>query len=108
MKEIIRDLSDQKMADLRTNVHQVVTQVLAKSQTVNEAFSMLLPSIGEGLSWRLGALWQEDDGGNCLQCVEVWQYQAGTYPEFEAVTRATSFPRGVGLPGRGPMGKLPG
>ena len=100
MKEIIRDLTNQKMADLRTNVHQAVTQVLAKSPTVTEAFSILLPSIGEGLSWRLEALWQEDDGGNCLKCVEVWRYQAGIYPEFEAVTRATSFPRGVGLPGR--------
>ncbi len=97
---IIRDLTDQKMAERRTNVHQAVTQVLAKSPAVNEAISMLLQSIGEELSWRLGALWQEDDGGNCLQCVEVWQYQAGAYLEFEAVTRATSFPRGVGLPGR--------
>ncbi|MEX2494064.1 MAG: response regulator [Nitrospirales bacterium] len=97
---IIRDLTDRKMAERRTNVHQAVTQVLAKSPAVNEAVSMLLHSIGEGLSWRLGALWQEDDEGHGLQCVEVWQYQSGAYPEFEAVTRATSFPRGIGLPGR--------
>lgn len=97
---IIRDLTDQKMAERRTKVHQAVTHVLAKSPPMDEAVSMLLQAIGEGLSWQLGALWQIDDGGNCLRCVEVWQHQANAYPEFDAVSRTTTFPHGVGLPGR--------
>ena len=97
---IVRDITEQKMAVQRTNVHQAVTQVLAKNPAVNEAISMLLQAIGEGLAWRLGAFWQEDDGGNCIQCVDVWQHQPDAYPEFEALTRATTFTHGIGLPGR--------
>lgn len=97
---IIRDLTEQKMAERRMKVHQAVTQVLAESPPVEVAVSQLLQVICEGLSWQLGALWQENDGGNGLQCVEVWQHQADAFPEFEAVTRATFIPRGIGLPGR--------
>ncbi len=97
---IIRDLTEQKRAAQRMQVHQAVTQVLAESPLIHEAFSKLLQAIGEGLSWQVGALWQEDKQENCLRCVEVWQHQPDTYSEFEVVTRATTFSRGLGLPGR--------
>ena len=97
---IVRDLTDRKMAERRTNVHEAVTHVLAESPGVEEAVSKLLQAIGEGLSWRLGSLWQQEEGSNRLRCMDVWQSQPSAYPKFEAVTRATSFLRGVGLPGR--------
>ena len=97
---IIRDLTEQKLSEQRMNVHQAVTQVLAESPAVGDALSMLLKAIGEGLSWQLGALWQEEDAGNCLRCVGVWQQHPHVYPEFETETLATTFLRGVGLPGR--------
>ena len=97
---IIRDLTEQKMSEQRMNVHKAVTHVLAESPAVGDALSMLLQAIGEGLTWQLGALWQEEETGDCLRCKGVWKQHANAYPEFEAVTRATTFLRGVGLPGR--------
>jgi len=44
--------------------------------------------------------WALEQKGDLLRCVEVWHAPLVTIPEFEAQTRAQTFSRGVGLPGR--------
>jgi PAS domain S-box-containing protein len=51
-------------------------------------------------NWEVGAIWNVDRSLNELSCVDFWSLPSVHVPEFEAVTRKTKFPPGVGLPGR--------
>jgi PAS domain S-box-containing protein len=48
----------------------------------------------------VGSTWNVDLRSNSLHCVETWHGPDAAAEEFEAVTRAASFPSGTGLPGR--------
>lgn len=77
----------------------VAARALAESATLAEAASRVLQAICEGLGWDYGALWNvvEPEG---LRCVETWHLPTVDLGTFEAASRQTTFPRGVGLPGR--------
>ena len=76
------------------------TKVLAESATLSEAASGILQAICNSLDWEYGALWTVDRVANVLRCADTWHASAVQFPEFEALSRQTAFPRGVGLPGR--------
>jgi two-component system cell cycle sensor histidine kinase/response regulator CckA len=48
----------------------------------------------------VGALWITDAEGGVLRCLDVWHAADLPAPEFERVTRASTFGPGAGLPGR--------
>jgi PAS domain S-box-containing protein len=77
----------------------VAARALAGSATLAEAASRVLQAICEGLGWDYGALWNvvEHEG---LRCVETWHVAGHDVSTFEMASRRTTFPRGVGLPGR--------
>src|SRR5829696_530593 len=80
---------------------QAVARSLAQTAEPRDALARALRAIGEGLEWRLGAVWEPaPDRPEALRCVDTW-HAAGTAPEeFEAVSRETRFAAGEGLPGR--------
>ena len=75
-------------------------RALAESTTLVEAAPRMLAAVCEGLGWRYGALWEVDRARNVLQCVGMWQPSSLPFKEFAAVTLATTFTPGIGLPGR--------
>jgi two-component system NtrC family sensor kinase len=97
---VCRDISDRKMAERRQAAQHAVTRVLAEAATFADAAGRILKELGEGLGWDAGAAWRVDKRANVLRCVEVWHAPSVAIPRFEALTRQTSFPSGVGLPGR--------
>jgi len=48
----------------------------------------------------VGAIWNVDRKANVLSCFDLWHTHTFNVTEFTAVTRETTFPPGVGLPGR--------
>src|SRR5207248_1775809 len=48
----------------------------------------------------VGAFWIVDRRDNVLRCRDFWHRPAVAIPGFEARTRQSAFPPGVGLPGR--------
>lgn len=76
------------------------TKVLAESATLREAASGILQAICESLDWEYGALWKVDRLAGVVRCTDTWHTPSVEFPEFEALSRRTAFPRGVGLPGR--------
>ncbi|HEU5193982.1 MAG TPA: ATP-binding protein, partial [Methylomirabilota bacterium] len=96
----IQDITERKRAERRIVTQSTVTAVLAEAATVQDATPKILRAVCEGLGWDVGALWRTDREAGVLRCVEVWHAEGLDVSHFEAASRRTTFPPGVGLPGR--------
>ncbi|WP_017314665.1 PAS domain S-box protein [Mastigocladopsis repens] len=94
------DITDRKRAEWHLTAQYAVTSVLAESATISEATPQILQAICEHLTWDLGEIWIVEQPANVLRCLDIWQRASLELQEFEALTRQTTFERGVGLPGR--------
>jgi two-component system, sensor histidine kinase and response regulator len=84
----------------RLHAQYSVARALAESSSLREAAGRILGAICEALGWDYGGLWQIDAARGVLRCVETWHAPGLAFPEFEAVSRQSSFAPGIGLPGR--------
>ena len=75
-------------------------RVLAESGRLSDATPRILAAICTTLGWEHGALWQVDPHADRLRCVDTWHAPGAAFTQFEELSRATAFERGVGLPGR--------
>ena len=73
---------------------------LAESSTLEDAAPRMLKAVCEALGWQYGAIWQVNRARDTLRCVGTWGEPGLPLAEFTAATRAHTFERGVGLPGR--------
>jgi len=96
----VLDLTERKRAEGRLRVQHTVAQILAEVVTIEEATSRILPAMGECLGWDVGAFWRVDLKAEALRCVALWHKASIEVPEFERVSRESTFGPGLGLPGR--------
>jgi PAS domain S-box-containing protein len=94
------DVTERKQAEQRLMAQHTVTQMLAEAATLEEATPRILQAVCECLLWDVGALWNTDREAGVLRCVEVWHKESVQVPQFEAISRESTFMRGIGLPGR--------
>jgi PAS domain S-box-containing protein len=96
------DITERKRIEQRVTAQHAVTRVLAASTTLGEATPKILQAVCEVSGWVVGAIWDVDRAADVLRCVDVWRRQnaAANIAGFETETRALTFARGVGLPGR--------
>ncbi|HEY3198222.1 MAG TPA: ATP-binding protein [Nitrospirales bacterium] len=97
---LIEERHTRYVAERHHAAQLAVTRVLAESATLGEAAPRLFEAICEGEGWDWGGMWEVDEDAHLLRCQHVWHSSFLPLPEFERMTRQTSFPRGVGLPGR--------
>ena len=83
--------------DRRLLVQFAISRALAEAETVEDALGRVLHELGTQLEWQFAAFWLLDEAIQQLKCAAVWR--SGGYHEFEATTRARTFPRGSGVPG---------
>ncbi len=93
------DLTERRRAEQRVLAEHRATRILAEAVTVEEAMPRILQALCECLGWDLGAWWRLDRDSGVLRCAELWRAPSIEVPEFEAVTRASVFTHGEGLPG---------
>jgi PAS domain S-box-containing protein len=98
--KIARDITDRKRAEQRLATQNSVTHSLAESASLHEVAPKILRAICEHLHWQVGALWYVDEQEKVLRCAEMYHPPGVQVPRFEAISRARTFERGVGLPGR--------
>ncbi len=98
--KISDDVTKQMQLKRRLDAQNAVITVLAQSTTLKDASSKILRSLCECLEWEVGGMWVYDLKVNALRCVDMWHAPKRDIPEFEAVSRQTAMPPGVGLPGR--------
>jgi two-component system, sensor histidine kinase and response regulator len=84
----------------RLHAQYLVARSLAESSSLREAASRILQAICEALGWDYAGLWQLDAARGVLRCVETWTASGAGFPEFEVVSRQSTFAPGIGLPGR--------
>ena len=84
--------------DRRRRAQYSVARILSETESITEAAPQILKVVGTSLGWDVGAIWTVDRG--VLRCIDVWKAPGIDVPRFEAATRGTSFPPGIGLPGR--------
>lgn len=99
-RALYREDIKRKRAERRLAIQYIAAQVLQESATLSEALPKILRAICETLGWQTSAMWHLDKEANVLRCAEVWHAPAVNVVEFEAVTRQSTFARGIGLPGR--------
>jgi two-component system, sensor histidine kinase and response regulator len=87
-------------ATRRLTAEHVAARALVESATFGDAAPKILRAICEALDWEYGGLWRIDREAGVLRCVDTWRSSTAEFPEFDRVSRETTFSRGVGLPGR--------
>jgi PAS domain S-box-containing protein len=97
---IARDITERRRAERLRAVRLASTQILAEASTLREAAPRLLQAVCDRLGWDVGAVWTVDPQARVLRCLDVWASPATRVPEFEAITRQSTFEPGMGLPGR--------
>jgi PAS domain S-box-containing protein len=97
---ISTDVTERKQAEQRLTTQHAVTQMLAEATTLDEVTPKILKTVCDLLLWDLGALWSIDREAGVLRCVEIWHKSSIEAPQFEAITRESTFAAGIGLPGR--------
>src|SRR5262245_66091405 len=75
-------------------------RALMESPTLEQAAPRMIAAVCEALGWQCGAIWQVDRARKVMRCVGTWHAPSLSIDEFTTVTKATTFARGVGLPGR--------
>jgi PAS domain S-box-containing protein len=96
----VLDLTERKRAEERLRAQHMTAQILAEAATIEEATLRILQAMSECLRWDVGALWRVDRKAEALRCVELWHKASIQVPEFERVSRESTFIPGLGLPGR--------
>ena len=100
VERLERQAAEHKRIWERLAARDAVTQALARSASLADAAPLILQAICESLGWQMGALWTTDPHAGVLRCVETWDGPSGNIPQFEAITRQSTFPPGIGIPGR--------
>lgn len=95
-----RDITDRKRTETRLALQYAVTQILSESHDFIESAGRILHAACEGLDWEVGELWRVDRDANVLRFVEMCHASELKTPEFDKLTRTSTFTKGVGLPGR--------
>jgi signal transduction histidine kinase len=77
-----------------------VTQILSESHDFIESAGRILKAACQSLDWEVGELWRVDRAANVLRFVEMCHASELKTPEFDQLTRTSTFTKDVGLPGR--------
>jgi two-component system, cell cycle sensor histidine kinase and response regulator CckA len=93
-------VSERRRLEQRLRIKDAVSRILAESPSMPDAAPKIIQVMCETAQWELGAIWNTDRSANLLTCVDFWRLPSFGVSEFEALTRRSKFPIGVGLPGR--------
>lgn len=91
---------ERSRAERRLGVQHTATRVLAESPQLEDAVPGILQAICESLDWEIGIMWWVDVEQDRLRCLDLWHSPTSRINGFAALSRESTFPRGVGLPGR--------
>jgi len=87
-------------SERRLAANLAVTRILAESPVLGDATLRILKTIGESLSWEVGAMWMPDERSGVLRCLNNWHASSAKVEKSRLMTNALTFARGDGLPGR--------
>ncbi len=92
--------AERKAGEDRLVTQYATTSILAEAPTLADALPRILEAISRSLDWSLAIQWSLDPEQQVLRCGETWIGPAARGHALADQSRATTFTRGVGLPGR--------
>ncbi|CAM3118453.1 PAS domain S-box protein [Rariglobus hedericola] len=95
-----QDITERKLAERRLATQGAVSRVLATAESLDEAVPLIIAAVADSEGWEFGAFWEVDQKDEVLRCREIWNRPGLPMRELISMTRALTFGRGVGLPGR--------
>ena len=84
----------------RLTAEYIAARALLDASTLDEAAPKILAAICGTLGWEHGCIWTIDREIDALRCAYIWNAPSARFPQFDTLSRTTTFKRGVGLPGR--------
>jgi PAS domain S-box-containing protein len=91
---------DHKQSEEQLDLLQTITMEVAAASDLASALEVVLREVCEKTGWVLGHAWVRDPDAGVLDLVAAWYCGDGELKPFRAVSEASHFERGVGLPGR--------
>src|SRR5438034_7840805 len=82
------------------NLLQTITMEVAAASDLPSALEVVLREVCEKTGWVLGQAWVPNADTDVLDLVAAWYCGDGELKPFRAVSQASHFKPGVGLPGR--------
>jgi two-component system cell cycle sensor histidine kinase/response regulator CckA len=98
--ELELEVAERKQVEQRLATQHAVVSILAQAPALGDAAPQFLQAICETAGWEVGCVWEVDPAANLLRCVTLWHVPGVHFIEFTDQCRRTTFPPGVGLPGR--------
>jgi PAS domain S-box-containing protein len=96
----VRDVTDQKRAELRQKVQYATVGALAESGSLSEGAPKVMGAICQIMGWSFGEFWGVDAPANVVHHVQSWYPPGVEASEFELLAERMSCAPGVSLPGR--------
>jgi PAS domain S-box-containing protein len=96
----IEDITERKSSEARIGLQYEIARIASEAMSAETVASSLIEVIARFHGWEASALWRVDPKTNVLRCFDAWHEPGIAIEEFEAQTRAITFERGIGLPGR--------
>ena len=93
-------IQERRRLEQRLRIKDAVSRILAESPNMMDAAPKIIQAMCETAEWDLGAIWNVDWSSDQLTCIDFWSLPSVNVTTFEALTRQSKFPRGMGLPGR--------
>ena len=94
----IRDVTEARRIERRRAAQYGVAEMFAAAPTLDACAPALLDTLRDALEATFGALWRVD--GEVLRCVATRHAEEGSGGTFGSLSRAMTFVRGIGVPGR--------
>lgn len=98
-RSTLYDITERKQAEEQVNLLQTITMKVAAADDLASALEILLRCVCENTGWVFGQAWLPRPDGTALDCGPAWFSQADL-EVFRSASKQTTFPSGVGLPGR--------
>jgi signal transduction histidine kinase/DNA-binding response OmpR family regulator len=95
-----QEIAERKRAEQRLAIQYGVVRILAESASLAEAIPQILQVVCESLGWKVGTYFRVDSALHQLRCLGTWHVPGEDFTAFENACRQSTFPQGVGLPGR--------
>ncbi|HVQ39447.1 MAG TPA: PAS domain S-box protein, partial [Pyrinomonadaceae bacterium] len=95
-----RDITERRRTERRLALQYAVTKILSESRDLIDCGKAILRAACGCLDWEVGALWQVDAPAGVMRNLDLCHVNSRATPQFDQLTRALTFEKGRGLPGR--------
>jgi hypothetical protein len=97
---VSNDITERRRAEEEVRLLQAITMDVAVAEDLLTALEVVLRRVCETTGWLLGQAWLPRPDGTAVDCCPAWFSSDGGVEEFRLGSVNSSYPPGVGLPGR--------